>query len=286
MEKWIEKAAHLIEALPYIRRFSGKTFVIKFGGSVLPSSTQMQNMMQDIALLSFCGIRIILVHGGGPEISALCQALNVPVQFNQGQRVTDDKILEVVQMALLGKVNSALVTQLCLHGLKAIGISGQDAGFIQAKKLLRDQLDLGWVGEISSIDDKFLTTLLANALLPVVAPLAADHQGQTYNINADTVAAGIAGAMKAEKLVLLTNVNGIYANKNDPTTRMSSMDIETINTWLSNGQIQGGMIPKVQAGMRALEQGVGKVHILDGQLQHSLLLEIFTDAGIGTMLTH
>ncbi len=286
MQKWIDKATHLIEALPYIRRFSGKIFVIKYGGSVMPEpSSQLHSIMQDIALLSFCGIRIILVHGGGPEISTLCQELQIPVQFQQGQRVTDEKTLAAVQMALLGKVNTNLVSALCQQGIKAIGISGQDASFIRAKKLIHDEIDLGWVGEVENVDNKLIMTLLTNGFLPVIAPIARDPSGQAYNINADTVAAAIAGACTAEKLVLLSDVNGVYADKNDAQTRISSMNMATITTWLQEQRIQGGMIPKVKAGMQALEQKVGKVHILDGKIRHSLLLEIFTDDGIGTMLT-
>jgi len=290
MQQFIDKAKNLIEALPYIRKYSGKIVVIKYGGAAMTDTDELKNVMRDIALLHFCGLRPVIVHGGGPEISAMCQQLNIPVKFLQGQRVTDEATLEVLQMTLLGKINSTLVASLNNSGVKAVGLSGQDAGFIQAKKLAVKEkngaaIDLGYVGEVDSIDTKLITTLLNSGFLPVIAPLSRDIHGQAFNINADTIACAIAGALAAEKLVLLSDVNGLYADKNDPQTRVSSLDIANVDDWIQDGKISGGMIPKINACVHALNEGVKRVHILDGKIQHSLLLEIFTDAGVGTMIT-
>lgn len=292
MQKWIDKADNLIEALPYIRKFYGKTVVIKYGGAAMTHLSQVKNVMQDVALLHFCGMRPIIVHGGGPEISDFCTRLETPVQFQHGLRVTDEKTMEVVQMVLSGKINPMLVTALNQYGVKAVGLSGSDAKFLHAKKLTHlpenpsESADLGYVGDVSHIDISLITTLLAANFLPVIAPVGIDEHGHAYNINADTVAGAIAGALSAEKLVLLSDVNGLYANPQDPSTRLSALNITTVNSWLQEGHIKGGMLPKLKACVAALNQGVRKAHILDGKTQHSLLLEIFTDEGIGTMITH
>lgn len=287
MQQYIEKAAHLIEALPYIRAFFGKIMVIKYGGAAMTDSLYVKNVMRDIALLHFCGIRVVIIHGGGPEISDFCDRLHIPVHFSQGQRVTDEKTLEVVQMTLLGKINTALVAELNQHGVKAVGLSGQDAAFLQAKKLQQKEgEDLGFVGEIESVEPHLITTLLNAGFLPVISPIGRDAQGQSYNVNADTVASNIAGALEAEKLVLLSDVNGLYADKNNADTRIGSLNVPTVHQWIEEGRIVGGMIPKMHACVHALTHGVQRVHILDGKIQHSLLLEIFTDQGVGTMVTY
>jgi len=288
MQQYIEKATHLVEALPYIREFCGKVMVIKYGGAAMTDPLFVKNVMRDIALLHFCGIRVVIIHGGGPEISDFCDRLKLPVRFSQGQRVTDEKALEIVQMTLLGKINTALVAELNQHGIKAVGISGHDAAFLQAKKLKSNDAadDLGFVGDVEKVDTHLITSLLTAGFLPVIAPIGRDASGQSYNINADTVASSIAGALPAEKLVLLSDVNGLYADKDNAETRIGSLDVATAKKWMAEGRIVGGMIPKMNACIHALTNGVKRVHILDGKIQHSLLLEIFTDQGIGTMVTH
>lgn len=284
MQQSIEKAAHLVEALPYIRKFFGKTMVIKYGGAAMTDDTYVKNVMRDIALLHFCGIRVVIIHGGGPEISDFCERLKIPVRFANGLRVTDEKTLEVAQMTLLGKTNTALVAALNRHGIKAVGISGHDGAFLQARKLRPTEED-DFVGDVEKVDTHLLNTLLTAGFLPVIAPIGCDENGQSYNINADTVASNVAGALAAEKLVLLSDVNGLYADKDDPSTRIGSLDVPTVKEYIANGRIVGGMIPKMNACVHALINDVKRVHILDGKIQHSLLLEIFTDHGIGTMVT-
>lgn len=284
MKNWVEKASHLIEALPYIRHFYGKTFVVKCGGAAMIDSAQMQTIMQNIALLHFCGIRLVIVHGGGPEITAMCERLNIPVNFSNGQRVTDDAAMEVVQMVLIGKTNRAIVTALNQFGVKAVGLSGQDSSIIQVKKLTSEN-DLGHVGEVTKIDTKLINTLLAENFLPIISPIGIDSQGQAHNINADAVASAVAGALSAEKIIFLSDVNGIYADVNDPSSRLSTVTKATLKNWLQEKRVSGGMIPKLQACLQALDQGVRFAHILDGKMPHSLLLEIFTDQGVGTLLT-
>lgn len=286
MQQWIDKADNLIEALPYIRRFSSKIFVIKCGGAAMTDASQMHNIMQDIALLHFCGVRVIIVHGGGPEISAMCDRLQLSTQFCNGQRVTDANTMEIVQMVLVGKTNRSLVMALNQHGVKASGISGHDTAFIQAKKFvdITPANDLGFVGEIVSIDATLINALLAVNFVPVIAPVGVDAEGQAYNINADIAAGTIAGALGAEKLIILSDVNGFYEDIKDSNTRLNSIEKTTVKTWLQQGKIAGGMIPKLQACVNALDQGVPSAHLLDGKMPHSLLLEIFTDKGVGTLV--
>lgn len=277
------KASNLIEALPYIRHFYKKTIVIKCGGAVLIEPDYMQTMMQDIALLYYCGIRPVIIHGGGPEISQMCTQLQIPVEFNNGQRVTDAATLEIVQMILLGKTNRTLVNILNQQGLKAVGISGHDSHFLQAKKL-GNETDLGFVGEVAAVQTQLIDTLLEKNFIPVIAPIGVDEHGQAYNINADTAAAAIASSLNAEKLIILSDVCGLYADLNDPATHVSSLSPVTAKSWMQQQKISGGMIPKIDACVKAVEQGVATAHILNGKLPHSLLLEIFTDQGIGTMI--
>lgn len=291
MQNWIDKANNLIEALPYIRKFYGKTVVIKYGGAAMTNLAQVKNVMRDVALLHFCGMRPIIVHGGGPEISELCQRLSIPTQFQHGLRITDEKTMEIAQMVLLGKINATLVTALNQNGVKTVGLSGHDGQFLQAKKLThlpenpQQTIDLGFVGDVAEIDITLINTLLAANFLPVISPVGVDADGQAFNINADTVAGAIAGALAAEKLVLLSDVNGLYENPKDASTRMSSLKVEAIIALIHAGHISGGMLPKLKACVQALMQGVGKAHILDGKTEHSILLEIFTDEGVGTMIT-
>ncbi len=287
MQESIEKASHLIEALPYIRRFYGKTFVIKCGGAAMTDEQHMRNIMQDIALLHFCGIRVVVVHGGGKDISTLCEQLHIPTQFSNGLRVTDAATMEVVQMVLIGKTNMALVTALNQFGVKAVGIAGQDAACLKTKKIHQDQgMDLGFVGDYPTLDTTLINTLLGASFLPVIAPVGVDNEGRAYNVNADLAASAVAAALKAEKLIVLSDVNGVYANLQDPGTQIQTITVSTIKTWLKENRISGGMIPKLQACLQALEHGVINAHILDGNMTHSMLLEIFTDQGVGTQITH
>ncbi len=291
MQSVIAKADHLVEALPYIRCFYGKTIVIKYGGAAMTDLTQINQVMQDIALLHFCGMRPVIVHGGGPEISELCERLDIPVKFFQGQRVTDEQTIEVVRMALLGKINFSLVSALNQQGIKAVGIAGQDGGLLRAKKFTQPRdhtdsgIDLGLVGEIVSVDATLITTLLTSGFVPVIAPIGIDDQGQAYNINADAAASAIAIALAAEKLIFMSDVNGLYADIEDPNSRIESIDIDSINAGLKVERFKTGMIPKLAACVRALREGVSRVHILDGKIPHGLLLEIFTHEGMGTVIT-
>lgn len=292
MEKWIEKAAHLIEALPYIRKFHGQIMVIKYGGAAMTNMEYVSSVMRDISLLHFCGIKPVIVHGGGPEISQLSEELHIAPHYAEGLRITDTATLEVVKMALMGKVNPTLVSTLNQYGVKAVGLSGQDADMIMAKKMahLPEQphvsIDLGYVGEVVKVNTDLILTLLDRDFLPVIAPIGKDENGQAYNINADTSACAIAKALRAKKLVLLSNVNGIYKNFNEPNTRVPTLKTSEVKTWIEQKHISGGMIPKINACVEALKEGVEQIHILDGQIKHSLLLEIFTDEGVGTMITN
>ena len=286
MEEFIAKARILIEALPFIRTFNKKIFVIKCGGAALVDPEQMRSIMRDVALLHFCGIQPIVVHGGGPDISEMCQRLSLPVQFHEGCRVTDSDTMDIVQMVLIGKTNKALVNALNHWGAKGVGISGLDAHCIQAEKASNSNTDLGFVGQISQLDLSLIHSLLKENLLPVIAPVGVDPtSGQAYNINADLVAEAIAGALKAEKLIVLTDVNGLYEDVNDPSTRISRISKTDLISLLQEKTIQGGMIPKLQSCLQALEKGIACVHMIDGKMPHSLLLEIFTDQGIGTLIT-
>lgn len=283
IQKYIEKAAHLIEALPYIRQFYGKTFVIKCGGAAMTDEKQVQNIMQDIAALHFCGIRIVVVHGGGPDISSWCDRLQIPTQFYEGQRYTDAATMEVVQMVLTGKNNKTLVMALNQYGVKAVGLSGQDGGFITATKKMAAN-DLGYVGSVVKVEAMLINTLLNSNFLPIVAPVCADEEGQAYNVNADHVAAALAQALVAEKMIFLSDVNGFYADRNNPATRINQISKEIVKEWLVEKQVSSGMIPKLQSCVDVLEHGVKSAHILDGRMPHSLLLEIFTHQGVGTLV--
>lgn len=287
MSHHIEKASALVEALPYIQRFNQKIFVIKCGGAAITNSAQMHSIMRDAALLHCCGIRVVIVHGGGPDISALCAQMQIETQFVEGQRVTDAATMAVVQMVLIGKTNKSLVAALNQYGAKAVGICGQDARCLTAEKISSSssELDLGFVGQIKEIDTKLIYTLLDAHFLPVIAPVSSDMNGQAYNINADIAAGAIASALKAEKFIYLSDVNGVYANPKDPNTSINEIDKTTVKRWLAEKTITGGMIPKLQSCVDALDSGVTSAHILDGNMPHSLLLEIFTHQGIGTFIT-
>lgn len=289
MKDIITKANILIEALPYIRNFSGKTFVIKYGGAAQVEGHLKDAFAQDIALLSFIGIHPVIVHGGGPKISSTMEKMGKKPTFVQGQRVTDKETMEIVEMVLGGLVNKEIVSLINKHGGKAIGLSGKDGGLIRAKKKMTKKatpetgveeiIDLGLVGEVTDINSQVLESLEREGFIPVISPIGISQHNETLNINADFVASAIASKIKAEKLILLTDVPGIKDKKGSVISTFKEKNIKKL---LSDETISGGMIPKVDACAIALNSGVSKTHIIDGRIAHCLLLEIFTKEGIGT----
>jgi acetylglutamate kinase len=292
MEKLIEKANILIEALPYIRNFYGKTFVIKYGGAAQINDEhddELKNSFaQDIVLLNFIGIRPVIVHGGGPKISATMKMMGKEPAFIQGQRITDKETMDIVEMVLGGLINKEIVALINSHGGRAVGLSGKDGGLIKAKKKVvrkksetgqEELIDIGLVGEVEFISPDILRALERDGFIPVISPIGAGSAGEAYNINADYVASAIAGAVQADKLILLTDVPGI---KDSNENIVSSIDKKGICNMIDKSIVSGGMLPKVQACLQALETGVKKTHIIDGRVPHCLLLEIFTKEGIGT----
>jgi len=283
--KYIEKANILIEALPYIRRLAGKTVVIKYGGAAMLSEDLSQKIMQDITLLKYVGVNPIVVHGGGGEINDLLQKYDIEPHFHNGLRVTDPVTMEVVQMVLTGKINKEIVAQLGVAGAKAIGLCGKDAMLIQAEKLVsEDGFDYGRVGKITGINTKLLNTLAQDEYIPVIAPIGVGADGESYNINADTVAGEIAAALAAEKLMFLTDIDGIRSVPDDPDTLIYEISVDEIYKYINTGVISGGMLPKVEGCINAIRSGVKRTHILNGTIPHPIILEIFTDSGIGTMV--
>ena len=286
MEKLLNRANILIEALPYIQKLNGKTIVIKYGGNAMTNPQQIQSIMQDITLLKYVGMNPIVVHGGGPEINKLLNIMQLESKFHKGLRITDEITMEVVQMVLTGKINKDIVSRINALGGKAIGLCGIDGGLIQAKKLEPvDGVDLGLVGDITHINSKMLEILAEDEYIPIVAPIGTGADGTAYNINADTAAGEIAAAMKAEKLIFLTDIDGIRREPSNPESLLSSISVDEIYDLMNKDIISGGMIPKVQACIRGIQMGVNRTHILNGTLPHPILLEIFTDVGIGTMVT-
>lgn len=274
----------LSEALPFIQKFRGKTIVVKYGGAAMKSEELQASVIDDIVLLSCVGLRIIFVHGGGPEINQWLQRLDIKPNFLNGLRVTDASTMEVVSMVLVGKVNKQLVAMLNKAGATAVGLSGIDGRLLTARPS-PNASQLGFVGDIASVDPSILRPLVDSNHIPVIASVAADSLGQPYNINADTAAGEIAAALGAEKLILLTDVAGILENKDDPTSLVKEIDIKGVKRMVEEGKIAGGMIPKVNCCVRSLAQGVRTTSVIDGRLKHSLLLEILTDEGAGTMIT-
>ena len=288
MKKLIEKANILIEALPYIRNFYGKTFVIKYGGAAQIEEDLKDSFAQDVVLLSFIGIKPVIVHGGGPKISETMKKMGKEPTFIHGQRVTDKETMDIVEMVLGGLINKEIVALINSHGGKAAGLSGKDGGLIKAKKKVikksaetgeEEIIDIGLVGEVESVDPEILNSLERDGFIPVISPIGVGKSGEAFNINADYVASAIASALKAEKLILLTDVPGIKNKKGDV---ISSVNKKGIKKLIDEGTVSGGMLPKVQACTRAVDAGVKKTHIVDGRIPHCLLLEIFTKEGIGT----
>ena len=287
-----DKAEILVDALPYIQEFYGKTVVIKYGGNAMINDELKENVMRDVALMKFVGIRPILIHGGGPEITGFLKKVGKESTFVSGLRVTDEETVKIAEMVLDGKLNSEIVGLLNLRGVRAVGLSGKDAGLIKARKKLATvyendtahQVDIGYVGEVMEIDTGIIADLLDQGYVPVVAPIGMGADAESYNINADYVAAEIAGALRAEKMLLLTDVEGVYKDFSDKGSLISQLRMSEAKEYIRSGMIEGGMIPKVEACLRALEAGAHKAHIIDGRLAHSIILEIFTSRGIGTMV--
>ncbi|WP_200929979.1 acetylglutamate kinase [Nostoc piscinale] len=273
----------LSEALPYIQQFAGRTVVVKYGGAAMKDSTLKDKVIRDIVFLSCVGLRPILVHGGGPEINSWLDKLGIEPQFKNGLRVTDAATMDVVEMVLVGRVNKEIVALINQAGGMAVGLCGKDGHLITARP--QGQEGIGFVGEVSGVNIKILETLSSNGYIPVVSSVAADDSGQAYNINADTIAGEIAAALGAEKLILLTDTRGILKDYKDPSTLIPKVDIREARELIASGVVSGGMIPKVNCCVRSLAQGVRAAHIIDGRLPHALLLEIFTDVGIGTMIS-
>ena len=281
-------ASVLVEALPYIRRFWGKIVVVKYGGNALHASADgssdvdpLASFAQDVVLMRAVGLLPVVVHGGGPQIGALMTRLGKETEFRNGLRVTDAETLDIARMVLVGKVNRDIVSAINVHGPLAVGMSGEDANLITAAP---SNVDLGFVGSVSLVDPTMLQRLVAQGIIPVVATIGADAAGQAYNINADTVAGALAEALAAEKLIFLTDIEGLRVVADDPTTVIHKASLDVIDEIIRSGNAEGGMLPKVEACARAVRAGVSRAHILDGRVPHALLLELFTDAGVGTMV--
>ncbi|HBE76317.1 MAG TPA: acetylglutamate kinase [Firmicutes bacterium] len=290
----IARAGVLIEAVPYIRTYHGKTFVIKYGGNAMINEELKQGVMQDIVLLKFLGINPIVIHGGGPEITQMLKRVGKQSQFVQGLRVTDAETMEIVQMVLAGKLNKEIVARLNLVGAKAVGLSGQDANLLVARKThptmpadFQGEIpDIGYVGEVVKVNTGIVEQLIREDYIPVISSIGVGSDGASFNINADTAAGELAAALKAEKLIMLTDVEGIFQDYQDKSSLISALEIERAHHMIDQGKIEGGMIPKVEACITALQSGVNRTHIIDGRLLHSMLLEILTDKGIGTMVVN
>ncbi len=286
----MNKAEILIEALPYIKRFAGKTFVIKYGGSVMENDELKRKFIEDVALLKLVGINIVIVHGGGKRINAMLDKVNLDVEFIQGQRVTDENVMNIVEMVLSGSVNKDLSACLSAHGIHAVGLSGKDSNLLKAEKKYvtgkdGSKLDLGYVGQIKEVNKNLLHDLINADYVPIISPVASGFNGETFNVNADYAAGAVSGALEAEKLILLSDIKGLYKDINDEDSFVSEINIDTIKEYIADGIISGGMIPKMQCCMDAIEKGTKEVAIIDGRVAHSLLIEIFTHAGSGTMVT-
>ena len=273
----------LVEALQFIKKFSGKTVIIKYGGSAMKNDELKKTFVEDIAFMNLVGINVIIVHGGGHSINTMLKKLNIEPEFFNGLRVTDEETMEVVEMVLAGNVNKGIVNDIQLQGVDALGLCGKDGNLLETKKKIVSGKDLGFVGEVINVKISLLKEIIKNSIIPVIAPIGKDNLGNTYNINADDVASAISKAINAEKLVFLTDVSGVLSNMNDQTTLISEMNVDQALSYIEDGIITNGMIPKVKCCVEAIRNGVNTVHIIDGRVEHSLLLEIFTPHGIGTM---
>jgi acetylglutamate kinase len=280
-----EMINHLIEALPYIKKFQDQVFVFKYGGSIIEHFENKSAFVQDVALLMNLGMKVIIVHGGGKHISRHLEKQGIPTEFHKGYRVTSSEAIDQVEMVLSGHISKDLTLIFNNNGIRAVGLNGKDAGLIQAdKKIIDEQMDIGHVGDVKSIDTDFLELILSKGYLPIIAPIGFDSQGNTYNINADDVACEIAKSMKAKKLFMISDVDGVYLDFEDKNSFISRMDVQKARELIETGGIVGGMIPKMLSAIGAIEAGVSSVHIINGMLKHSVLLEVFSNEGIGTMI--
>lgn len=274
------KANVLIQALPYIQQYNNKIIVIKYGGNAMINNELKENVMQDIILLNLIGIKVVLVHGGGPEISSMIKKVGKETTFVNGLRVTDDEVMDIAQMVLAGKVNKNLVKLIQNRGGKAIGLCGIDGGMIKAKKISEE---LGYVGDIIDVNPQIILDFIDKGYIPVISTIGYDDEGNSYNINADTAAARIAGALKAESFISMTDIKGVLKDKNDDSSLIKSINVSELKQLQKQGIIDGGMIPKVECCVEAIRRGVNKVFIIDGRVPHSILIEVLSDEGIGTM---
>ena len=283
LDKYLAKAEVLIEALPYIQRFNHKVIVVKYGGSAMVDETLKKRVIEDVTLLKLVGFKPIIVHGGGKEISSMVSRLGMEPKFVNGLRVTDENTIEIAEM-VLGKVNKSLVQLVESLGVRAIGISGKDGALLKVNKKYSNGEDIGFVGEVKQVNTEIIEDLLEKDYIPIICPIGLDDDFNTYNINADDAACAIAQAMKAEKLAFLTDIEGVYKDPKDPETLISELSVSEAEGLMKDGYIGGGMLPKLQNCVDAINSGVSRVHILDGRIPHCLLLEIFTNKGIGTAI--
>ncbi|WP_320047486.1 acetylglutamate kinase [uncultured Ilyobacter sp.] len=288
MQKQIEKAEMLVEALPYIKKFAGKTVVVKYGGNAMINDEIKDQVMKDIVLMKYVGVNPVIVHGGGPAINSMLAKIGKVAEFKMGNRVTDGETMEIVEMVLSGKVNKGIVAGINRHGGKAIGLSGKDGNLILARKKYlmdgKEKVDIGFVGEVKKINASIIEDLQKDGFIPVISTVGVDEDGNTYNINADYVAGAIAGALNADKFLFMTDVPGLLRDINDPSSKISVLKYNEAKDLIEDGTISGGMLPKIDACMTALDAGAENVHIIDGRVKHTILLELFTDSGIGTMI--
>ncbi|MBE2899383.1 acetylglutamate kinase [Methanothermobacter thermautotrophicus] len=286
----------LVEALPYIKKFHRKKIMIKYGGHAMIDESAMDSTARDTVLLKYVGMEPVVVHGGGPEISRAMNKMGKEPKFIEGLRVTDEETMEIVKMVLVGKINTSIVSKICYHGGRAIGLSGKDSNLLLARKraphVVRDdktgerrEIDLGLVGEIESVDPGIINMLTDNNYIPVISPIGVDRDANTLNLNADTVAGEVAAGIGAEKLIVLTDVPGILEDPSDPDTLIRRITVDELSDLVKSGIVEGGMLPKTLTCIQAINDGVSSAHIIDGRVEHSLLLEIFTKKGIGTMIT-
>ena len=282
-EKYLEKAAVLVEALPYIQKFNRKVIVVKYGGSAMVDENLKKSVISDVTLLKLVGFKPIIVHGGGKEISKWVGKVGKEPQFINGLRVTDEETMEIAEM-VLGRVNKSLVSMVESLGVKAIGISGKDGGLLKVKKKYSDGKDIGYVGEISEVDPQILFDMMEKDFLPIICPVGLDDEFNTYNINADDAACAIARAVGANKLAFLTDIEGLYRDFNDKSSLISEIKVSEAKELIAGGTIGGGMLPKLSNCIDAIESGVSRVHMIDGRIPHSILMEIFSDRGVGTAI--
>jgi acetylglutamate kinase len=276
----------LVEALPYIKALTGKTVVVKYGGHSMETPEVKKAVILDLILLKYVGMNPVVVHGGGPEINSYMEKLGIEPQYHKGLRITSKEVMEIVQMVLIGKVSQELTSMINHYGGKAISISGKDGNTIIARKKLVEGVDLGYVGEVDKVNPELIESVIAAGYIPVISPVGVGLDGESYNINADSVAGEVAAALKAEKLIFLTDVEGIYEDPQNPSSIFTAVQAQRARRLIESGAISKGMIPKVEACIKALEFGVNRTHIIDGRQPHTMLLEIFTDAGIGTMVVN